>query len=214
VSLILLSFGLAEFHRHRRKLALTTEKRIRESELKTSKHVHVVANGLYRMMKEIQNRIHFSADSLLDKIELLYEKSRNISYNRPVVPERPFDVHVRELLSSFSGEQTRVVIVGNGADIWSGITVDVFYEIEQVLQELMVNMSRHSGADNVVLRFERVKRTVNISYRDNGKAMEEEMVHGNGLRSTGNRMKSVLGSIIFETVQGEQGLKIQISFPV
>ncbi|MFC1226373.1 tetratricopeptide repeat protein [Pedobacter sp. BG31] len=215
VSLILLSFGLAEFHRHRRKLALATEKRIRESELKTSKHVHdVVANGLYRMMKEIQNRIHVSADSLLDKIELLYEKSRNISYNRPVVPEQPFDVHARELLSSFSGEQTRVVIVGNEADIWSGITVDVFYEIEQVLQELMVNMSRHSGADNVVLRFERVERTVNISYRDNGKGMEEEMVHGNGLRSTGNRMKSVLGSIIFETVQGEQGLKIQISFPV
>lgn len=214
-SFILLSLGLAEFLRRRRKLALAAEKKIRESELRTSKHVHdVVANGLYRMMKEIQNRIHVSAEGLLDKIEQLYEKSRDISYNRPVIPEKPFDVHIRQLLGSFSGAQARVVIVGNGPDIWSGVTADVFYEIEQVLQELMVNMGRHSGADNVVLRFERVERTVNISYRDNGKGMNEEMVQGNGLRSTGNRIKSVSGSIIFETVPGEQGLKIQISFPV
>lgn len=215
VSLILLSLGLAEFLRRRRKLAQATEKKIRESELKTSKHVHdVVANGLYRMMKEIQNRIDTSAESLLDKIELLYEKSRDISYNRPVIPEQPFDLHIREVLSSFPGEQTRLVIVGNGPDIWSGVTADVLYEIEQVLQELMINMSRHSGADNVVLRFERSDRTVNISYRDNGKGMGKEIVHGNGLRSTGNRIKSISGSIIFETVPGEQGLKIQISFPV
>jgi len=215
VSLLLLLSGLAEYKRRRRKLAQATEKRIRDSELKTSKHVHdVVANGLYRMMKEIQNRVHISAESLLDKIELLYEKSREISYNRPVIPEQPFDVHVRKLLSSFSGEQTRVVIVGNGPEIWFGATADIFYEIEQVLQELMVNMSRHSGADNVVLRFERLDGIVNIGYRDNGKGIEEKIVHGNGLRSAGNRIKSVSGSIIFETVPGEQGLKIQISFPV
>ncbi|MDQ0968976.1 tetratricopeptide (TPR) repeat protein [Flavobacterium sp. W4I14] len=215
VSLILLSLGLAEFRRRRRKLAQVTEKKIRESELKTSKHVHdVVANGLYRMMKEIQNRIHVNTETLLDKIELLYEKSRDISYNRPIIPEQPFEVHIRELLSSFSGEQTRVIIVGNGPDIWLGTTADILYEIEQVLQELMINMSRHSGADNVVLRFERVERTVNIVYRDNGKGMAEEIVHGNGLRSTGNRIKAISGSITFEAVPGEQGLKIQISFPV
>jgi tetratricopeptide (TPR) repeat protein len=215
VCLTLLSIGVAQFRRRRRKFAELAEKKIRESELKTSKHVHdVVANGLYRMMKEIQNRIHVSAESLLDKIESLYEKSRDISYNRPVRPELPFDQHIRELLSSFSGAETRVIIVGNAPEIWSGVAADVLYEIEQVLQELMINMSRHSGADNVVLRFERLEKTVSIGYRDNGKGMAEETVHGNGLRSTGNRMKSVSGSIIFETVPGEQGLKIQISFPV
>jgi tetratricopeptide (TPR) repeat protein len=215
VCLTLLSIGVAQFRRRRRKFAELAEKKIRESELKTSKHVHdVVANGLYRMMKESQNRIHVSAESLLDKIESLYEKSRDISYNRPVRPELPFDQHIRELLSSFSGAETRVIIVGNAPEIWSGVAADVLYEIEQVLQELMINMSRHSGADNVVLRFERLEKTVSIGYRDNGKGMAEETVHGNGLRSTGNRMKSVSGSIIFETVPGEQGLKIQISFPV
>ncbi|MGN7986141.1 tetratricopeptide repeat-containing sensor histidine kinase [Pedobacter sp. 22226] len=215
VALVILSLGLAEYKRRRRKLAQATEKRIRDSELKTSKHVHdVVANGLYRMMKEIQNRIHTSAESLLDKIEQLYEKSRDISYNRPVIPEQAFDVHIRELLGSFPGEQTRLIIVGNGPDIWSGATADVLYEIEQVLQELMINMTRHSGADHVVFRFERSDRMVNITYRDNGKGIEEGTAHGNGLRSTGNRIKSISGSIIFGTVPGEQGLKIQISFPV
>lgn len=212
--LVLVLVGV-QFRVRRKKLAEAAEKKIQESELRTSKQVHdVVANGLYRMMKEIQNRIHLTAESLLDKIEVLYEKSRDISYNRPTQRELPFELHIRDVLSSFSGEQTRVIIVGNSPEVWAGIAIDVLYELEQVLQELMINMSRHSGADHVVVRVERQEKMVKISYRDNGKGMAESVVQGNGLRSTGNRIKTISGSIIFESIPGERGLKVLISFPV
>ncbi|MFC4209911.1 tetratricopeptide repeat protein [Pedobacter lithocola] len=215
IALLVLVLVGVQFRIRRKKLAQAAEKKIQESELTTSKQVHdVVANGLYRIMKEIQNRLHSSAESLLDRIEVLYEKSRDISYNRPAQREQPFELHLSGLLGSFSGEETRVVIVGNGPEIWANVALDVLYEIEQVLQELMINMSRHSGADHVVLRLQREEKRVTITYRDNGKGMAEGDVQGNGLRSTGNRIDAISGSIIFEAIPGARGLKVSVSFPV
>ncbi|RZM30450.1 MAG: tetratricopeptide repeat-containing sensor histidine kinase [Pedobacter sp.] len=206
--------GTIFFKRRKRRMEADAKAALRESQLKTSKRVHdVVANGLYRVMTEIGNQKVVDKERVLDKIEDLYEKSRDISYEKSDDEVRDFNKQISELLTSFATEQTKILIVGNYPALWEKVSESVRYEIEQVVQELMVNMRKHSQATNVVLKFEQKDNDVNIYYTDNGIGMPQGVQEKNGLRNTGNRMADVNGSITFDT-KVDKGLKIQLSFPV
>jgi signal transduction histidine kinase len=187
---------------------------MRASRLRTSKKVHdVVANGLYRMMSEVENREQVDKEHLLDQIEVLYEQSRDISYDKPRLPDQDFPKKMEVLISSFSTLDTKVAIVGNDEGFWERIGAQVRYELEQVLQELMVNMKKHSRAGDVLVKFEEQGDLRHISYTDDGIGFSGEVRHQNGLTSTGNRIKAIHGKIIFDGEAGK-GLRVRISFPI
>jgi hypothetical protein len=212
--LITIVGGLFVYRRRQQKIALNAKNAIRDNQLRTSKRVHdVVANGLYQVMTEIENKPGIDREYVLDKIEDLYEKSRDISYEKPLSAAQPYHQLVSELLSSFASDETKVLIAGNSAELWDQVTDPVRYEVLQILQELMINMKKHSGAGNAVVRFEREDNIVKIYYTDNGKGMEKEAKFNNGLRNTGNRIDSISGAITFDSIPG-RGLKIEIFFPV
>lgn len=201
------------YKKRKQRLELEAQTAIRENQLKTSKKVHdVVANGLYRVMTEIDNQQEIDKDRVLDKIEDLYEKSRDISYEVKFT-DHNFHERVSDLIKSFATETTKVILAGNDPQLWKKIAAQVKYEIEHILQELMVNMEKHSGATNVAVRFEQKQDKINIYYTDNGIGMPKEMRFNNGLRNTGTRIESIRGEITFDT-KVEKGLKIQISFPI
>lgn len=202
------------YKKRKQKLELEAQNMIRENQLKTSKKVHdVVANGLYRVMTEIENQDSLDRESILDKLDNMYEKSREISYEEVQFTDQNFHEKISDLLRSFATETTKVVIGGNNAELWKKVNAQVKYEIEHVLQELMVNMKKHSSASSVAARFELDKNQINIYYADNGIGIKEETLFKNGLRNTGNRIDSICGKIIFDT-KADKGLKIQISFPI
>lgn len=191
------------------------ELKLKDSELKISKKVHdVVANGIYHVMTEVENQQEINRESILYKLESVYEKSRNISYetaeNRT---EEPFSDKISKLLSTFQSENRKIFIIGNESNIWDGLSELKKENIYHILQELMVNMKKHSEADLVVTRFERTDNQININYSDNGIGIKNEKIHKNGLRNTVNRTKVLGGRINFET-ETETGLKIELSLPV
>jgi len=204
------------YKKRKQRLALETQNSIKESQLSTSRKVHdVVANGLYRVMTEIENQRHIDRERILDRLEHMYEKSRDISYEAESLPSERQNYHekIADLLRSFATESTKVIIAGNSADLWKGLNEPTKYEIEHILQELMVNMKKHSHASNVVVKFEQRHNDVHIFYADNGIGMKKGFQQHNGLTNTGNRIESLHGEIIFDT-EVEKGLKIQISFPI
>jgi tetratricopeptide (TPR) repeat protein len=202
------------YKKRKQRLELEAQTTIRENQLKTSKKVHdVVANGLYRVMTEIENQESLDRDSILDKLENMYEKSRDISYEELQFTDQNFHVKISDLLRSFATETTRIVLVGNTAGLWEKVSTQAKLEIEHVLQELMVNMTKHSSASNVAVKFVQTNNCINIYYTDNGIGISKERQFNNGLTNTGNRIKSIHGEIIFDT-KAEKGLKVQISFPV
>lgn len=203
------------YKKRKQRLELEAQNTIRENKLKTSKKVHdVVANGLYRVMAEIENQDGLNKDHILDKLEVMYEKSRDISYEEPQLADQNFQEKISDLLQSFATETTKVVVyMGNTAELWTKVSVDVKYELEHVLQELMVNMSKHSEANNVAVRFEHTDNHISVYYADNGIGISEGTQFNNGLTNTGNRMNNIQGEIIFD-IKAEKGLKIKISFPV
>ncbi|KEQ31782.1 histidine kinase [Pedobacter antarcticus 4BY] len=202
------------YKKRKQRLELEAENSIRNSQLKISKKVHdVVANGLYRVMTEIENQDIINKEHVLDKIEDLYEKSRDISYDKPEPVYNHFHEKISALLLAFATEHTLIAIAGNTPELWEKVSSKNKFEIEHILQELMVNMKKHSKASNVVVKFEELRDQFFIHYTDNGIGLPKEMQFKNGLTNTGNRIKSIHGEITFDT-KVERGLKIQLSCPV
>ncbi|WP_158499891.1 tetratricopeptide repeat-containing sensor histidine kinase [Sphingobacterium paucimobilis] len=210
-------FSLFWYKRRKQRLLLEANNKIKASQLKTSRKVHdVVANGLYRVMTEIENREDIDREGILDRLESMYEKSRDISYEVEEVAtanETPYHESLGEMLRSYANESRQVIMAGNEAELWAAIPQNIKNELEHTLQELMVNMRKHSGADRVVLRFDRLEGALNVFYNDNGVGLSENFSKGNGLNNTGTRMENINGSIKFVSERGE-GLKVYISIPI
>jgi len=211
---LLIIVGTLWYKKRKQRIELEAQSSIRDSKLKTSKKVHdVVANGLYRIMSKLDNQEALKNDPIINEIEELYEQSRDISYEKQKPDGQYFHEEISNLLKSFASENTKVILVGNSAIIWDKVTERAKYEIEHILQELMVNMAKHSHASDVVIRFEKQGNKISISYKDNGIGISGTPHFNNGLTNTGNRIEDIGGTITFDT-NVEKGLKINISFPV
>ncbi|WP_295230476.1 tetratricopeptide repeat protein [uncultured Chryseobacterium sp.] len=218
VSLLVLTLVIGIFWYKRRKKRLQQEKEleVKNTQLRLSKKVHdVVANGIYQVMTKIENQEHFDRDTALDELEFVYEKSRDISYDKADEDpeEKDFSEKISELVASFKNENTNTYIAGNESEIWNSVSPATQHEVYQVIRELLVNMRKHSQADRVVLRFERENNRINIFYTDNGVGISDELIYKNGLQNTVSRIAAIAGSIIFDT-KTEKGLKVHLSFPV
>jgi signal transduction histidine kinase len=212
--LLLIIAGTLWYKKRKQRLELEAQNSIRENKLITSQKVHdVVANGLYRIMSKLDHQETLKDDPIINEIEELYEQSRDISYEKPKTKNLPFNEKIANLLRSFASERTKVILVGNSAQLWEKASDRAKEEIEHILQELMVNMSKHSQANDVVIRFEHADEKINIYYTDNGIGISGKPQAKNGLTNTGNRIKAINGTLTFDT-NVEKGLKIKILFPV
>ena len=86
--------------RRRRRQILEANHKLQEQRLDFSKKVHdVVANGIYEVMTTIENQEDLPKEKILDKLELMYEKSRDLSYENP--SKKDFTEKISALISSF-----------------------------------------------------------------------------------------------------------------
>lgn len=205
---------LTLYKKRQARLKQENEIKIQENKLKLSKKVHdVVANGIYQVMTKIENQENFDKEEALDELEFVYEKSRDISYEKPEPKDSiEFDKKISGLIASFNNDYVKTYLAGNDHNVWNGVNDSVQNEIYQVIRELLVNMKKHSQASLVAFKFERKDNLIHIQYTDNGIGIQDEISYNNGLRNTVSRMETIHGQIIFDT-QTEKGLKVYISFP-
>lgn len=206
--------GIFWYKKRKKRLEQEKELEVKNTQLKMSKKVHdVVANGIYQVMAKIENQENFDRDKALDELEFVYEKSRDISYDKIDSQEKDFSEKISELIGSFKNERVNTYVAGNEKEIWKEVNPAAQEEVYQIVRELLVNMKKHSQADRVVFRFERENNTIAIFYTDTGVGISGDVMYKNGLSSTVSRIESINGKIIFDTAT-EKGLKITISFPV
>jgi tetratricopeptide (TPR) repeat protein len=206
--------GIFWYKKRKKRLEQEKELEVKNTQLKMSKKVHdVVANGIYQVMAKIENQENFDRDKALDELEFVYEKSRDISYDKIDSQEKDFSEKISELIGSFKNERVNTYVAGNEKEIWKEVNPAAQEEVYQIVRELLVNMKKHSQADRVVFRFERENNTITIFYTDTGIGISGDVMYKNGLSSTVSRIENINGKIIFDTAT-EKGLKITISFPV
>ncbi|MFI5161216.1 MAG: ATP-binding protein [Sphingobacteriales bacterium] len=187
---------------------------IQENQRRLSGKIHNgLANGLYQLMQEVDNDHVLEKERIVQQLNVLYDRSRDLAHEQSQMPEGDFSEKISRLLTAFAGPATNVAIVGNDAGCWENIGVPVKFELEQILQEWMVNMKKHSGATNVAIRFERTDRQIDIHYTDNGIGMPAKILNGSGVTNTGNRIKLMGGTISFDT-EVNKGVQLHLTLPL
>jgi len=197
VILGLLVFGYYRKQKHKQ------EKRaeVYKTETRIAKKIHdEVANNVVNIMNKVQYTEE-DKEVLLDDLEKVYLLTRDISHqNNTIEIGNKFESSLKVLLTSFNSDKTSVILKDIQTAELAFISKDKQIEIYRILQELMVNMQKHSEASLVVISFENTKNEYFINYSDNGVGLEfENLTSKNGLKNVETRIKSLNGSINFET---------------
>ncbi len=180
-----------------------------QTESRISKKVHdEVANDLYKIMAKIQTSQN-KGEALLDDLESVYQKTRDISKESSLIQmDEDFGSVIRGLLLNYQSDHVNV-ITKNLANInWDSISELKKITLYRVLQELMTNMRKHSKATVVVISANQSGKKLDFIYTDNG--IGSELKRGNGLLNTENRIRSVNGTIIFDSTSNK-GFTAKIS---
>lgn len=192
-------------------------KAVYETETRISKQLHdELANNVFQTMSfaKTQDLQHpEKKETLLDNLEKIYKKARDISrVITDIDTGEKYEGNLKLMLSEYASEETKVIIKDNHDINWDKVNKENKLTVYRVLQELMVNMKKHSQASIVVIGFEDLDNSIQIKYSDNGIGMSQQVNIKNGLKNTENRILSIKGTITFET-ESEKGFRLHFSIP-
>lgn len=190
---------------------------IYESETRIAKKLHdELANDVYQTIafaetQDLQNPIQ--KETLLDNLDKIYTRTRNISReNSAIGTGDSYEMALKEMLSGFSSSRVQVILKDISTIPWEKIAEEQKIALYRVLQELLVNMKKHSQGSFVLVRFELNTKALLVHYSDNGIGISNPIPSKNGLQNVENRIQAIGGSIIFDT-SSSKGLKIKLTFP-
>lgn len=193
------------------------EKAVYESETRISKKLHdELANDVYQTMafaetQDLQNPI--KKERLLDNLDKIYARTRNISReNSKIETGGKFEEELKQMLSGYTNNQSQVIIKDNGDINWAKIQPEKKIALHRVLQELMVNMKKHSQCSFAVVNFESNEKSIEINYSDNGIGTHNTLILKNGLHNVENRIHAIDGTITFD-IETNKGFKAKITIP-
>lgn len=187
------------------------------TETRISKRIHdELANDVFHAMtftqtKDLQD--HTNKEQLLDSLEIIYKRSRDISKEHSNIrTDSFFETDLELMLSSFSDGQTSVLIKSIDAIVWNKIAPEKKIALFRVLQELLINTKKHSGASIVVIAFENHSRHLQINYTDNGLGADLSLQHKSGLQNAEIRIHAIKGTLTFDSAL-KKGFRAQLIVP-
>lgn len=214
VCALIISAFIIYILRQRHKKAKIRE--VYNTENRISKQIHdELANDVFNVMSfaESQNIANPGQNKLLHDLDVIYQKTRDISReNNTIDTGENFGNVLREMLADYKTSNTNVIIISFDSIAWNEIADHKKITAYRVLQELMVNMKKHSQADVVAIKFSCEHKKITIHYKDNGKGLgNDKLLYKNGLKNAENRISAINGSLIFDT--STTGLKVICTFP-
>ncbi|MDC6364008.1 MULTISPECIES: tetratricopeptide repeat-containing sensor histidine kinase [Flavobacteriaceae] len=184
-----------------------------ETEAELSRRLHDGFGArLNQAMLMVQNDTDKS--TLLDTLEGLYDQSRDFSREINEVDTGPnFKEEFFEMLRFRTPPIARLFITGSKEINWTEITPLTKTVLYKVLQELMINMGKHSKATMIAITFQKVGKILKVDYSDDGiGASIEDLNTKNGLRNTEKRIQALGGTITFDSGKGD-GFRANIILP-
>ena len=189
------------------------------TELQIAKKLHdELANDVYQMIKFVEHEDLSSVknkEAMLQNLDTIYNLTRNISIeNSNINTGVQFNQQLKDMLFGFNTTSTNVIINNIDAIAWATLADEYKITVYRVLQELLVNMKKHSNCSLAVVSFANDEKTIIIKYADNG--IGANLVNAptkNGLHNIENRLRALKGSITF-TTELNKGFKADIILPV
>ena len=190
-----------------------------ETETRISKKLHdELANDVYHTMAFAETQDLTSAHNkeiLLTNLDTIYSRTRNISKeNSAIDTGLHYVAGLKEMMSSFNTNAVNVLITGMDSANWNALEANKKIIVYRVLQELLVNMKKHSQCSLVVIAFKKNENKLQIDYSDNGLGAAFDKINSrNGLQNVENRIRAVKGTITFDTKPGK-GFKTSFTIPI
>lgn len=187
------------------------------TETRIAKKIHdELANDVYQVIAFAESQplsTESTKENLLQKLDDIYGRVRGISKeNNRIDTGVDFTKSMKEMLSAYNTSQ-RNIIVNNLEDInWEIVDETKKITINRILQELMVNMKKHSNASLVLIKFESDPKSILIHYTDNGKGSDKTKMVKNGILNMESRIQAIKGTIDFDTAP-DKGFKAKIIMP-
>jgi signal transduction histidine kinase len=217
VSLLVLSlliYFLIQSKHKREKLltSYTTETRI-------AKKLHdELANDVFQVMTYADTQDLTSEKNkefLVNTLDTIYSRTRNISKENSTIDTGPdFVPYLKEVLSSYNSDSTTILVNGLDPDVLNALDNPKKIMLYRVINELLVNMKKHSQSSLVVISFKKVKNNLQLDYTDNGIGVSSDtLILKNGLQNVENRIIDLKGSITFDT-ETKKGFKLSIVIPL
>jgi signal transduction histidine kinase len=152
---------------------------------------------------------------LLNNLENIYSRTRNISKENSIIESGLLFVSsLKDMMSGFNSKEVNVLINGIEKINWTTLESNKKITLYRVIQELLVNMKKHSKCNLAVLTFKKNENKVQIDYSDNGIGADfNEKKSRNGLQNVENRILAIKGNITFDT-KSNKGFKVTITFPI
>jgi signal transduction histidine kinase len=190
-----------------------------ETENRISKKLHdEVANDLYQTIAFAETQdlgANENKELLLSNLANIYKATRNISKeNSCLLQGADFENEIKELLTRFNSATINILVNGLEQVDWKLLDNIKRIIVYRIVQELLINMKKHSNCSLVMLIFKNNKNNLEINYSDNGAgAPIEKIILGNGLQNVRNRIIDVNGNITFES-EPNKGFKSSIVLPL
>ncbi len=220
LGILILIGGSVIFFVIRRMQQKSREEKLLESyktETRIAKKVHdELANDVFNAMTfaEIKDLSNVeNKEILLESLDKIYTGSRNISReNSTIDTGSDYPEQLKEVIKGYKSERVNVMSSGLDQINWDEVDPTKKIVVYRVLQELLVNMKKHSKSSLVVVRFQLDANRIQIDYSDNGVGIDKnKLALKNGLQNVETRIKSISGTYTFDSVPGK-GFKVSFSF--
>jgi signal transduction histidine kinase len=189
------------------------------TETRIAKKVHdEIANEIYGTINYLATNDSIPAankEQLISRLDDIYLMTKNISRETNNIDTGyQYPEHLKIMLSSYSDNSVNIIIKGINDINWNAIDAIKKIAGYRSLQEIMVNMKKHSQATLVIVDFSMSSKKIKISYTDNGRgASQSELLQKNGIVNIEDRMAAVEGSLNLETNPGK-GFHITLTYPI
>lgn len=190
-----------------------------KSELRISKKLDdELANDVFNILTFAEYKDLELADNkeqLLNSLDAIYLRTRNISRENSTIPtDENYVFALKEMISEFKTSDVNILLNGFDTIPWNQIDKNKKITLYRVLQELFLNMKKHSQATLVSINFKIQNKIISINYSDNGaRDNNKAIILKNGLQNVESRIKTINGSIIFDN-NSKNGFKLSFDFPL
>lgn len=187
------------------------------TETRISKKVHdELANDIFNAMTfAITQNLNDETkkEKLINSLDDVYTRTRDISRENNVIDTGIyFKDNLKDMLSPYNSLKLNIII--NGIDLvkWDKINQNKKITTYRVLQELLINVKKHSFASVCVISFAQIDKKIQINFNDNGVGIQlDEKFLKNGLQNTESRIQAIGGTITFDS-KPEKGFKVMFHF--
>lgn len=190
-----------------------------DTETRISKKLHdELANDVYQTMAFAETQ-DLSSDQnkeiLLTNLDTIYSRTRNISKeNSAIDTGLHFVAGLKEMISGYNTDAANILINSMDSVNWNALETNKKIIVYRVLQELLVNMKKHSHCSLVVITFKKIENKLQIDYSDNGLGAAFDKINSkNGLQNVENRILAIKGTITFDT-KPDRGFKTSFTIPI